>query len=94
MSEQEGTPVRVYGGITVAEGTELGTAYLGTPPHDMMSEEGCLRHSGHCFEGTGEVLTSATPQYVQKCKHCGKGRVAIPREPFEYRDWPARESGG
>jgi hypothetical protein len=54
-----------------------------------MSEEECLRYGGHCFEGTGVVLGGVPEQYVQKCKHCGKRRVAIPREGFEYRDWPA-----
>jgi hypothetical protein len=76
-------------GVEVSEGAETGTLYLGTPPHDMMSEEECLRYGGHCFDDTGEILTGIPMQYVQKCRHCGKGRVAVPREPFEYRDWPA-----
>jgi hypothetical protein len=75
-------------GVEVSEGAETGTLYLGTPPHDVMSEEECLRYGGHCFDDTGEILTGIPMQYVQKCKHCGKGRVAVPREPFEYRDWP------
>jgi hypothetical protein len=87
MSEQGN--VNVTGNITISEGAEVFTAYLGRPPHDMMTEEECVRHGGHCFEGTGEVLASNPPQYKQKCKHCGKGRVAVPREPFEYRDWPS-----
>lgn len=94
MSENDYGKVTVHGNITVSEGVELGTAYLGTAPHDMMTEEECLRYGGHCFEGTGEVKTSIPPQYVQKCRHCGKGQVAVPREPFEYRDWPLRVSGG
>jgi hypothetical protein len=53
-----------------------------------LTEEECVRLGGHCFERLDLMLTSATPQYPEKCKHCGKQRVAIPREPFEYRDWP------
>ena len=54
----------------------------------VLTEEECARHGGHCFERTGAMLSSNPPQYPEVCKHCGKGRVAIPREPFEYRDWP------
>jgi len=57
------------------------------PAEEMLSEEECVRHGGHCFERTGVVLTSNPPQYPEKCRHCGKGRRAIPREPFEYLDW-------
>lgn len=53
-----------------------------------MTEEDCTRHGGHCFEGTGEALQSSPPQYPEVCKHCQKRRVAVPREPFEYRDAP------
>jgi hypothetical protein len=55
----------------------------------ILSEQECLRAGGHCFESTGEVLTSNPPQYPEKCKHCLKGRIAVPREAFTYRDWPA-----
>jgi hypothetical protein len=64
------------------------SAYIGKPPHEMMTEADCLKYGGHCFEGTGEIQTSFQPQYLQKCRHCGKQRIAVPREPFEYRDWP------
>ena len=53
-----------------------------------LTEEECERHGGHCYQRTGLRLDSNPPQYPEKCKHCGKERVAIPREPFEYRDWP------
>lgn len=53
-----------------------------------LTEEECVRLGGHCYERTGAMLTSAIPQYPEICKHCKKGRVAIPREPFEYRDCP------
>lgn len=51
-----------------------------------MTPEECLAHGGHCYERTGMVLTSYPPQYPEKCKHCPATRVAIPREPWEYRD--------
>ena len=54
-----------------------------TPPSP---EEQCVQRGGHCYEDTGLVLTSIPPQYPQVCKHCGKSRIATPREPFEYRD--------
>ena len=76
------------GSITLGDGAPHETAYL-VPPHEMMSEEECVRHGGHCFEDTGEVLASVPPQYKQKCRHCGKQRVAVPREPFEYRAGPS-----
>jgi len=52
----------------------------------MLTEEECLSHGGHCFERTGITLSSIPPQYPEKCKHCGKKRVAIPCEPFKYRE--------
>jgi hypothetical protein len=75
------------GSFTLGDGAPHETAYL-VPPHEMMTEEECVRHGGHCFEDTGEVLASNPPQYKQRCRHCAKERVAIPREPFEYRDHP------
>jgi hypothetical protein len=36
--------------------------------------EECEAFGGHCFEGTGEMLTSYPPQYPQVCKHCGARR--------------------
>ena len=53
-----------------------------------LTEEECARLGGHCYERTGMRLTSNPPQYPERCKHCGKGRVAIPQEPFTYRDVP------
>ena len=53
-----------------------------------VTEEECVRAGGHCYEREGVTLTSNPPQYPERCKHCRKGRVAIPREPYEYRDWP------
>jgi len=53
-----------------------------------MTEEECTANGGHCFERTGKRLASMPPQYPETCRHCGKQRVAIPRDPFEYRDWP------
>lgn len=32
------------------------------------------------------VLTSNPPQYPEKCKHCGKGRIGTPQESMRYRD--------
>jgi hypothetical protein len=55
---------------------------------EAVTEEECVRMGGHCFERTGICLTSNPPQYPEKCRHCGKGRVAIPQEPWTYRDWP------
>jgi hypothetical protein len=78
----------IEGSITIGEGAQVTTAYLGTAPHELMTEEECVRHGGHCYEDTGEATASVPMQFRQKCKHCGKQRVAIPREPFEYRDWP------
>lgn len=57
-------------------------------PGTVITEEECVRSGGHCFARTGVTLTSNPPQYPEACKHCRKGRVAIPREPFEYRDVP------
>ena len=53
-----------------------------------LTEEECVRHGGHCYQRTGVTLTGNPLQYPERCKHCGKGRVAIPQEPFTYRDWP------
>jgi len=53
-----------------------------------VTEEECVRAGGHCYERTGAMLTSSPPQFPEVCRHCRKGRVAIPQEPFEYRDWP------
>lgn len=51
-----------------------------------LTEDECVKHGGHCFESTGEVLTSDPPQYPETCKHCGKRRIGTPRSPMEYRD--------
>lgn len=51
-----------------------------------LSEEECLSIGGHCYKRENIVLTSDPPQYPETCRHCGKRRVAIPREPWEYRD--------
>jgi hypothetical protein len=53
----------------------------------LVTEDECVRLGGHCFERTG-VISTNPPQYPETCKHCRKGRVAIPQEPFIYRDWP------
>ena len=53
-----------------------------------LTEQECIDCGGHCYERTGVMLASSPPQYPEKCKHCGKGRLAIPQEPFTYRDWP------
>lgn len=76
--------------FTVINPGQVITAHLAPAPHEMLPEEECVRCGGHCFEVTGEVPASSPPQYRQRCKHCTKERVAIPREPFEYRDWPLR----
>ena len=55
-------------------------------PDGPLAEEECVRHGGHCFERDGVMLASNPPQYPETCKHCGKRRVAIPQEPFTYRD--------
>jgi hypothetical protein len=51
-----------------------------------LSEEECLSIGGHCFKRENIVYSSNPPQYPETCRHCGKRRVAIPRDPFEYRD--------
>lgn len=53
-----------------------------------LTEEECVRSGGHCYERTGDMFMTNPPKHVEKCKHCGKGRIAIPQEPFTYRDWP------
>ena len=63
--------------------------WLGVSRVIFVTEEACLKAGGHCYERTGSVLTSNPPQYEERCKHCNKGRVAIPRDSFEYRDVPA-----
>ena len=60
-----------------------------TPFHAApVTEEECERLGGHCYEREDIMLMSNPPQYPERCKHCRKGRVAIPQEPFAYRDWP------
>lgn len=53
-----------------------------------MTEEECVAVGGHCFQRAGLVYGTMPPQYPEQCKHCGRRRVAIPREPYEYRDEP------
>ena len=53
-----------------------------------LTEEECLDVGGHCFERLNTVLTSNPPKYPEVCKHCGKRRVAVPREAWEYYDQP------
>jgi hypothetical protein len=53
-----------------------------------LTEEECARLGGHCYVRLDQVLQSNPPQFPEICKHCKKGRVAIPQEPFTYRDWP------
>jgi hypothetical protein len=55
---------------------------------ETLTEEECVRAGGHCWQRTGVTLTSNPPMYPEVCKHCKKGRVAIPQEPFTYQDWP------
>jgi hypothetical protein len=52
-----------------------------------ITKEVCEVRGGHCFGRTGMTLASSPPQHVEECKHCHAGRVAIPRHPFEYRDY-------
>lgn len=61
---------------------------LGPPDPPPLTEEQCVAAGGHCFARTGHSYPTSPPQYHERCPHCGKGRVAIPREPFEYRDLP------
>lgn len=50
----------------------------------IVTEKECLEFGGHCFESTGEILTSNPPQYPEVCKHCNKRRVGILQELMKY----------
>lgn len=52
-----------------------------------LTEEECetiLRH--HCYQPDPMVYPTIPPQHPETCIHCGKRRVAIPNEPFTYRE--------
>ena len=67
-----------------AGGTEVGDL----PPRNVTvaSEEECVLRGGHCFVDGDVMNLSNPPQIPQRCKHCGKRRVKVAREPWEYRD--------
>lgn len=56
------------------------------------AEQQCVLNGGHCFVDGDVMLPSMPPQYPQRCKHCGKKRIATPREPYEY--YYPEEAGG
>jgi hypothetical protein len=69
-----------------AEGARLAEERLRADHEAAHAEQECILRGGHCFERTGLVLMSNPPQYPECCKHCGKKRIATPRDPWEYTD--------
>lgn len=61
--------------------------HLGAPDPALTVDE-CLAAGGHCHVRTGETLLSIPEQYVERCKHCGHRRYAIPQALFRYQDAP------
>lgn len=70
----------------VFKGVTTNMRIAGARQEPTLTEDECVAAGGHCFESTGEVLTSNPPQYPEACKHCGKRRIGTPRSPMEYRD--------
>jgi hypothetical protein len=55
-------------------------------PNVRITQDECALIHGHCFESTGLIHATNPPQYPEVCKHCGKRRVGVPREPMTYYD--------
>ena len=51
-----------------------------------LTEKKCLAIGGHCYRQSNVVLTSNPPQYVRKCKHCGKVQIGVAQPDMRWRD--------
>ena len=78
-----GRPARDNGGVAHIIPDQPRTAGA-----TQLTEEECVRNGGHCYVRSNVVLTSNPPQYPEKCRHCGKKRIAMRQEPYTYRDVP------
>lgn len=50
----------------------------------ILTERQCVEFGGHCYQSTGQVLTSNPPQFPEVCKHCNKRRIGVQQEPMRY----------